>query len=222
MAGNANTKTLRKFPVVTEVCVQYVRAVALPDENGIQIPLKDWLRAEWERTGLPFSLTNEVCGVRNAATRKYFTKDHLWYFPPAEAFERIVKYANKHGSVLGRPYFSADHRRPLSGRAWEMLRAKFECRFGINNVWNEPPVRNRERIKHGLRAMHLNQKPLSLMKLIIETSSDRGDVVWEPFGGMCTGAIASLQSDRVCQSAETIPEFFDLATVRLEESRAQE
>ena len=25
IAGNANTKTLRKFPVVTEVCVQYVK-----------------------------------------------------------------------------------------------------------------------------------------------------------------------------------------------------
>lgn len=25
IAGNTNTKTLRKFPVVTEVCVQYVK-----------------------------------------------------------------------------------------------------------------------------------------------------------------------------------------------------
>ena len=35
------------------------------------------------------SETNVASGVKNAASRKYFTPDHLWYFPPAEAFEKI-------------------------------------------------------------------------------------------------------------------------------------
>lgn len=81
IAGNSNSQTLRKFPVVTEVCVQYVRAVKLPTATGM-LPMKEWLRYEWERTGLPLTLTNEACGVRNAATRKYFTQDHMWYYPP--------------------------------------------------------------------------------------------------------------------------------------------
>ena len=60
--------------------------------------MQRWLRYEWGRTGLPFSKTNDACGVKNAATRKYFTKDHLWYYPPPKAFEKIAEYANKHGS----------------------------------------------------------------------------------------------------------------------------
>ena len=33
VAGNSNTKTLRKFPVVTEVCVQYVKEAGF-EVNG--------------------------------------------------------------------------------------------------------------------------------------------------------------------------------------------
>lgn len=82
VAGNSNTKTLRKFPVVSELCVQYVKVAEI---NGMN--LKDWLRFEWERTGLSFSKSNEACGLKNAATRKYLIKDHLWYYPPPNAFE---------------------------------------------------------------------------------------------------------------------------------------
>lgn len=35
IAGNANTKTLRKFPVVTEVCVQYVKKLHLMQEVNV-------------------------------------------------------------------------------------------------------------------------------------------------------------------------------------------
>lgn len=217
VAGNANSKTLRKFPVVTEVCVQYVRAVRLPAAGVSEgLPIKEWLRSEWERSGLPLSLTNEACGVANAATRKYFTRDHLWYFPPRDAFERLVKFANRRGDPEGRPYFSTDGVRSLSGEEWETLRAKFHCVFGINNVWSVPPVNGSERIKRGSSPVHANQKPLTLMELIIRASSDPGDVVWEPFGGMCTGVVAALRLGRRGYAAETRREFFELAAERLE------
>lgn len=210
VAGNANTKTLRRLPVVTEVCVQYVREV-----KARGVPLKDWVRNEWERSGIPLSKTNEVAQVKNAATRKWFTKDWLWYFPPPEAMTKLVSYANKYGKPSGRPYFSLDGKSPVTAEEWSKMRAKFHCPFGVNNVWKAPPLNGRERLKIGSRAVHLNQKPLRLMKLIIESSSDRGDMVWEPFGGLCTGSIASCVLDRKCMSAEIEPRFFDLAVERL-------
>jgi site-specific DNA-methyltransferase (adenine-specific) len=214
IAGNANSKTLRKFPVVTEVCVQYVRKVSLPSGNRF-LSLKDWLRHEWERSGLPLYRANEASGVVNAATRKYLTKDHLWYFPPPEAFERLVRFVNKHGSPRGRPYFSIDGIRPLSATEWGEFRAKFHCLFGVNNVWSLPPVNGEERIRDGNAAAHLNQKPLALMEIIVTASSDPGDVVWEPFGGTCTAAVASLKTKRRCYSAEILPRYFRLAARRL-------
>ena len=40
------------------------------------------------------------------------------------------------------------------------------------------------------KAIHLNQKPLDVTTMIIKASSDRGDVVWGPFGGLFTACIA--------------------------------
>lgn len=215
IAGNANTKTLRKFPVTTEVCVQYVKKVTLPSEQG-PLSIKDWLRYEWQRTELPFCKTNEACGVKNAATRKYFTKCHLWYFPPPQAFEKLQKYANKYGTSYGKPYFTLDGKKPLSKKQWEEMRAKFYCKTGITNVWSEPAVRGEERLKNKSKCLHMNQKPLKLLKMIIEASSDENDVIWEPFGGLCSVAVAAHTLHRHSFSAEINREYFDHAIKRLE------
>ncbi|AUX26014.1 adenine DNA methyltransferase [Sorangium cellulosum] len=214
VAGNANTRTLRKFPVVSEVCVQYVRRVLL-ETGGARLPLKAWLRHEWERSGLPLRHTNEACGVKNAATRKYFTRCHLWYYPPASAFERLVAFANAHGRPEGRPYFSVDGKRPLSGHEWAALRAKFHCEVAVTNVWHEPAVRGPERFKEESRSVHGNQKPLKLLDRIIRASSDPGDVVWEPFGGLCSVAVAAFAAGRRCYSAEIAPAYHAVASSRL-------
>ena len=217
VAGNANTKTLRKFPVTTEVCVQYVKQ---PQFEGQ--PAKKWLRDEWRRTGLPLSAANEACNVANAATRKYLTADHLWYFPPPDAFEALVTFANRYGDESGRPYFSLDGTRPLTGKEWARQRAKFHCEVGLTNVWRHPHVGGVERIE-GKRppaqwryqSLHGSQKPLVLIDIAIRACTDPGDVVWEPFGGLCPAAVCAYLSGRSCRSAEIIPEFFNAAVTRL-------
>ena len=214
IAGNSNSKTLRRFPVVTEVCVQYVRKVTV-EAGGAEMTLKQWLRHEWERTGLPMYKANVACGVKNAATRKYLTKCHLWYFPPPEAFELMAKYANAHGRSEGRPYFSLDGQRPTTATEWAAMRAKFRCDVGITNVWQEPAVRGAERVKNGSKSAHMNQKPLRLLERTILASSDADDVVWEPFGGLCSVAIASMNTGRQCRSAEILPKYFEIASERL-------
>lgn len=214
IAGNANSKTLRRFPVVTEVCAQYVRKVKV-GSNGSAMTLKEWVRSEWERSGLPFYQANAACGVKNAATRKYLTKCHLWYFPPPEAFELLARYANEHGQPEGRPYYSLDGVHPATAQEWSRMRAKFHCDVGITNVWREPAVRGVERIKNSSKCVHMNQKPLRLLEQIILASSDPGDVVWEPFGGLCSVAIAAVNTGRECHSAEILPDYFTAARERL-------
>lgn len=214
IAGNANTKTLRKFPVVTEICVQYVRKVALY-ANGVKMSLKEWVRSEWERCGLPLYKANTACGVKNAATRKYLTKCHLWYFPPPEALERLAQYANRHGRPEGRPYFSLDGVSPATAQEWSRMRAKFHCDVGITNVWREPSVRGEERLKDESKFIHMNQKPLRLVERTILASSDPSDVVWEPFGGLCSAAIASVNTGRKSYSAEIMDEYFEASRKRL-------
>ena len=214
IAGNSNTKTLRRFPVVTEVCVQYVRRVTV-EHGGLHIPLKQWVRSEWERSGLPLSESNAACGVKNAATRKYLTNCRLWYSPPPEAFERLSIYANARGREDGKPYFSLDGERPATAEEWAKMRAKFHCGIGVTNVWREPAVHGDERLKNAYKSVHMNQKPVRLLEQIIRASSDPGDVVWEPFGGLCSTAVAAVNSGRECYSAETCLEYYQAARERL-------
>jgi hypothetical protein len=192
IAGNINTGTIRRFPVVSEVCVQYVFESRVDGQ-----PLKKWLRQEWARTGLPMRKANDACGVRDAAVRKYLDQGHLWYFPPPEMFQRLQEYANEYGDPNGRPYFSLDGKTPAKASDWAGLRSKFNCPHGVTNIWDRPPVNGSERLKTpDGKAVHLNQKPLDLMRMIIEASSDSGDVVWEPFGGLFSGCYAAVETGR--------------------------
>lgn len=218
IAGNVNSKTIRRFPIVTEICVQYVRNVQLTTGDGQLLPMPQWLRYEWLRTGLPLSKTNEACGVKNAATRKYFTQDHLWYFPPPEMMDLLVTYANRYGKMTQWPYFSIDGKSSVTAEQWSRMRAKWNHIHGVTNVWSEPAVRGTERIKDKrAKCVHANQKPLRLIERIILASSDIGDVVWEPFGGLCSVAIASLRKNRRCYSAEINSDYYHLAKARLEQ-----
>lgn len=217
IAGNVNTTLIRRFPVVTEVCVQYVFEARI---NGL--PLKKWLLSEWKRSGLPLRAANTACGVADAAVRKYLDQGHLWYFPPPEKFAALADYANKHGDASGRPYFSRDGQRPMSAEEWLLMRSRFRCPHGVTNVWSRNALRGEERVvTESGKAVHLNQKPLDLMRRIIEASSDPGDVVWEPFGGLFSVCLAASSRDRRAFGAEIDPTYFYYGTQRLIQSARQ-
>lgn len=218
IAGNVNTKKIRRFPVVSEVCVQYVFEAKI---DGLL--LKEWLHREWKRTRLPMKRANDACGVKDVATRKYLDQGHLWYYPPADMFERMQCYANEHGCAEGKPYFSSDGKNPMTAVDWLGFRSKFTCPHGVTNVWERNALRGKERFKvNGLngKAVHLNQKPLDLMSHIIEASTDKGDVIWEPFGGLFSASVAARRLGRYSYGAEIDPTYFHCARERLiEESR---
>lgn len=216
IAGNVNTQKIRRFPVVTEVCVQYTFEATVSGQT-----LQSWLLSEWKRTGLTLKKANEACGVKDVAVRKYLDQGHLWYIPPPDKFGLLCQYANAHGDPAGKPYFSADGVTPLTVEDWTRMRSKFNCPHGYTNVWQRPALRGEERAKvNGLngKAAHLNQKPLDFMRLIIEAASDPGDVVWEPFGGLFSACLAAQDLGRRAFGAEIDPDYFRVGMERLRSS----
>lgn len=210
VAGNVNTKKIRRFPVVSEVCVQYAFEARVDN-----LPLKQWLYREWKRTGLPMRKANEACGVKDAAVRKYLDQGHLWYFPPPETFERLQQFANAHGHASGKPYFALDGKTPATAEQWVKMRTKFNCPHGFTNVWERMPVNGNERLKAPTgKAVHLNQKPLDLLRMLIEASSDPGDIVWEPFGGLFSCCLAARHVGRKAFGCETDPTYFQYGLSR--------
>lgn len=213
IAGNVNTKTIGKFPQVTEVCVQYIKPPRFT-VSGTDMDMGTWLRHEWKRSGLPYRAANTACGTKNAATRKYLASDEKWYMPPPEALDKMVNYVNQHGLESGKPYFSTDGENTINSRNKISVKHKFHCKFGVTNVWDVAPIRGKERIKINGKCVHPMQKPLAIMKMIVEASTDVGDCVWEPFGGLCTASVAAYQLGRVSFAAELDSNYCDVAASR--------
>lgn len=232
IAGHVNSQTIRQFPVVTEVCALYMRRFELAADTGM-LGAQEWLRHEWQRSGLALSLANHACGVRSAATRKYLTTDRLWYFPPGVMVARMAAYCNEHGLASGRPYFSVDGQRSVGADEWDGMRYPWTHTHGLTNVWARPPLHDRERHKGSLRrsaprtyqptrasATHLNQKPLEFMERLLRASTREGDVVWEPFGGLASASVAAVTLGRTAFVAEWDPHFADIAEARLSDAAA--
>ncbi|MEU3553147.1 DNA methyltransferase [Streptomyces fragilis] len=230
VAGNVNSRTIRRFPVVTEVCVFYTRVPRLPVSAGSKhlVHMKQWLLSEWKRTGMPARRANEACGVKNAATRKYFDQGWLWYWPPVDIMMKLVEYANEYGDPDGAPYFSFDGEKPVTAEQWEATRSVWNHQHGVTNVWDHPSLRGEERFRGSMvrsaprtykpttmSASHLNQKPLALMERAVKASTLETDVVWEPFGGLCSGSVAAVNLGRRSFAAEVDLGFYKLATERL-------
>lgn len=229
IAGNVNGQTIRRFPVVTEVSILYRRKVILTGGGDSEtLPVQQWLRHEWQRSGLPLNRANEACGVKNAATRKYLTQDWLWYWPPGDMVAAMASYATKHGRLTKHPYFSLDGKTPITAEAWDDLRAKWNHEHGVTNVWSRPPLHDSERLKGTLErsaprvykptsnsAAHLNQKPLEFMTRQVQATTMPGDVVWEPFGGLASGSVAAVGLNRRAYVSEIDRTFQDLAEERL-------
>ena len=223
IAGNSNTQKLRKFPQVTEVCVQYVYKPKIESPSGEELSLQEWVINEWERSGLTRQQANEACGVADAASRKYLTKGNLWYYPPPKRMEAMVEYANEHGDPDGKPYFAPDGE-PLTAEDWKKYRAKFDCPAGVTNVWKHPQVNGSERVQDDDEngSFHINQKPLELIERTIEATTDEGDVVWEPFGGLCTASVACKKLNREARAAEIVERFYDAAVERVKEAEPED
>ncbi len=222
VAGRTNTKTLNQFPCCSEVAVQYVR-----DSIG-SIPIKNFLRNEWIRTGLPFNKANEACGVKNAATRKYLTADSCFYIPPDSQFAKLRDYANQYGNPDGKPYFESflieksnleleDIKKKVTS-----MKPKFHCPAGMTNIWSFPHLSGEERVRDARgKNIHPNQKPLAMMDMIINASSDEGDVVWEPFGGLFSASLSAVRNGRIAYGAEIDPAFYDAGMARFDNENAR-
>lgn len=78
------------------------------------------------------------------------------------------------------------------------------------DVWRLPSVSNWEKIQ----GKHPTQKPLGLLARIILASTQKGDLILDPFSGSGTTGIASILLDRKYVGTEQELEFFELSKRR--------
>lgn len=86
----------------------------------------------------------------------------------------------------------------------------------MRDVWALPLVQGKERL-HGKdgRALHPTQKPEELLRRVIIASSNKGDIVLDPFLGSGTTAVVAKRLGRKWIGIETSEKYAKLAESRL-------
>lgn len=89
----------------------------------------------------------------------------------------------------------------------------------INGKRPQDIMRDR-RVLHGEK-QHPAEKPVSLISELIKNSSDKGDIVLDPFAGSGSTLVAAEIHDRNYIGIEIAEKFVDLARKRIKESESQ-
>lgn len=66
----------------------------------------------------------------------------------------------------------------------------------MKNIFITSSLQSKERLKENGKAVHPTQKPLSIIKRLIEISSKEGDIVLDPFMGVGSTAVACKELGR--------------------------
>ena len=82
-------------------------------------------------------------------------------------------------------------------------------------IYNFPLCHGNERTEHP------TQKPLSLIKSLIEKHSKEDDVILDPFGGSGTTAIASIETNRRYFLIEKEDNYYNITISRIEQSNSK-
>lgn len=78
--------------------------------------------------------------------------------------------------------------------------------MGTKNILNVPNIRNRK---------HPTEKPKELMKILVENSSNEGDLVLDPFMGVGSTGVACKELNRDFIGIEIDERYFNIAKKRL-------
>jgi site-specific DNA-methyltransferase (adenine-specific) len=81
----------------------------------------------------------------------------------------------------------------------------------VGSVWRIPPPPRREK-RHG---RHPTQKPLRLVRRALVACTREGDLVFDPFSGSGTTAVAAKELNRSFVGAELEREYAELAARRV-------
>ena len=99
----------------------------------------------------------------------------------------------------------------------------YESGVSLNKVWNEDGTKSDSRYYMKRQKFpqpkgeHNTMKPTELIERFIELSSDKEDVILDPFMGSGTTAIACINTDRNYIGFELDEEYYNISMERIAE-----
>jgi site-specific DNA-methyltransferase (adenine-specific) len=161
-------------------------------------PLRKYLADEFASLGWNGDKLNEICGTASMAGRHYTARSQ-WCLPTAENYAWLQRLFNKTGEYeyLRREY--EDLRRPFNVTADD----------AYTDVWTFPTVGTYD-------GKHPCEKPVAMIRQIIEASSRPGDLVLDCFAGSGVAGQVCVDTGRRAVLVEKDEHWFRQAKRRCE------
>ena len=149
-------------------------------------------------------------GYKDGRTVNHWRSKSQFALPTRENYEALREYGK---SVLKDYDFLKKDYDELKKDFYES-RAFFDnTHDNMNNVWKFKRTSGEEREQTG---GHATPKPLALCERAIKSSSKKGEIVLDVFGGSGSTLIACEQLERVCYMCELDPHYCNVIIQRFE------
>lgn len=160
------------------------------------------------------------CGFALQVNKFHILNDIAWFKPNASP-------------NLSCRFFTASHETLIWARKDQKGKHKFNYNLMKNGNWREDFIKKpnlqmrsvwainppkKEEKKFG---KHPTQKPIDLLVRIILASTDKGDLVVDPFAGSSTTGLAAYLNDRKFIGIDTEKKFLDLSIKRFKDLTKQ-
>lgn len=156
------------------------------------------LKEKQRLAGLTAKQINEALGVKSNGGGMWsiYTGDNICeQFPTAELWSKLQTILS-----FDMPYTK--------------IAQTYNAEMGITDVWDDIDFYSEKRY-------HPTQKPIKLLKRLINASSNEGDLILDPFGGCASTFIASEMLGRKAVVIELNPEYVNKSKERIMEFNAK-
>jgi DNA modification methylase len=212
-----NAEEFRMYAVADEKCLFVMTGTQGFSNNADNYfenfePIREYLKQERDRMNWTNADMKTFCGHSPTSGCHWFDKSQ-WMFPTEEEYKTWQKEAKGKGfkkeyEEIKKEYEEIKKEYEEIKKEWYSTRAYFDnTHDNMNNVWHFKRTSAEERKTTG---GHATPKPLELCERAINTSSRKGELVLDFFGGSGSTLIASEKLGRKCRMIELDERYCDV------------
>lgn len=208
---------MRCYPVATERCLFMMLNEKSYNNNADNYwegweTIRSYLEAEIKKTGWN---AKDIKAITNSHMYGHWFTKSQWTFINQKNYEQLreaslQKAFLKPYEELRKEYLQA--KRIFDG---EVMSTYYDSRAYFDNSHEAmTDVWQYERVKGEDRFGHATPKPIAMMERIMKSSSQKNDLIIEPFGGSGSTLIAAEKTNRICYLMECEPIWVDVIIKR--------
>ena len=166
-------------------------------------PIRKYLDNARTKAKISKKETNEICNVKNCASRHYFDYAQ-WVLPTEEHYDKLREHMDlKPYEEIKQEYDEIKKEYDEIKKEYESLRRTFNLSSDkpYNNTWNfkQTPTR---------KGRHPCEKPMDLISHIIDVSSNENNLVVDMFCGSCVVPKCCEAMNRRCIAGDIDNKYF--------------